>query len=252
MAKLVKHKLELTLAQRSPVKEQTQAPLPWLQRMMSGSLVSQPSKASEDAQNREDASRRLVMYMELGTIATKLQFMRISSELVRALLIQFASTHKIKDDMLNRLLVDYTAAQPLLRKTSFTKLEREQRASERRQKLVTRCKTPAALLIFSAIDYVDSKSGLRNLLLVSKELNNLLRKPVLKRVLEHSPAQIGPVVWGDLLHDPRLCELYHALNGEKRLLFIGRNEEIRNLIQLDVLRSFHNYEKSEQEASEVN
>ena len=102
------------------------------------------------------------------------------------------------------------------------------------------------ILIYT-IPYLENKD-FNNLLLCSKLYNKKLRKKIFSHVLrqENITSKIRLQIWGILLDIPKIKKKYNY----KEILKNANDEKTKEVILLDVIRTYFSYKKNEKEAKE--
>ena len=97
------------------------------------------------------------------------------------------------------------------------------------------------------IPYLENKD-FNNLLLCSKLYNKKLRKKIFSHVLrqENITSKIRLQIWGILLDIPKIKKKYNY----KEILKNANDEKTKEVILLDVIRTYFSYKKNEKEAKE--
>lgn len=179
---------------------------------------------------------------ELSNIALHLAIMQVDIDIARDLLIQFAGKYKIDKDKLYQILSDFECAQYLQRDSSIkTKEYLKINISRTQKKLAKYNGNLKAFIIGNSLKFINDIDTLKNILLISTEINRMLRKNVLKYCLRFSTISLENKhqIWKLLICDNKLLKnMYPEIISTKLFEFQAKNNSLESLIKLDVARSF--------------
>eukprot|EP00826_Nyctotherus_ovalis_P035730 TRINITY_DN3092_c0_g1_i9.p1 TRINITY_DN3092_c0_g1~~TRINITY_DN3092_c0_g1_i9.p1 ORF type:complete len:182 (+),score=47.48 TRINITY_DN3092_c0_g1_i9:77-622(+) len=166
----------------------------------------------------------------------------------RDVLIHFSLIYRLQQDMLFQLLTDYESSLELKRQEAKQERVRREIRLEKRETLREKYGHSKLMQVIGmSLKFIDNRKLLRNILIVSKQWNNTLKPCVYKVGLKTFGTSKRYALWESILSTRGLDKLYLQLKSESLEDFKKTHANIDNLIRLDVSRSFHLYDESEQE-----
>ncbi len=197
---------------------------------------------------KDEANKKAVVYSELCSAAVELALMHVGGDVGRDILIHFALTYNIEQENLFQLLTEHESAQSLQRESEGTAGEEEERKERREKRVKKYGGSPNNALMCRAIKHITDKKVLCNIVLASKEWNHLFRLRACKQILSAAPKEGKYAVWKSILTTQGLDKLYDKLKKESLIDFKNSRKQVDDVIRLDVSRSFHLYDASDQES----
>eukprot|EP01022_Parablepharisma_sp_SALTPOND_P019983 TRINITY_DN3515_c0_g1_i1.p1 TRINITY_DN3515_c0_g1~~TRINITY_DN3515_c0_g1_i1.p1 ORF type:complete len:690 (-),score=82.39 TRINITY_DN3515_c0_g1_i1:2423-4492(-) len=203
---------------------------------------------------KDNLTRKSVIFSELSAIGGQMALMGVERIMGRDLLLQFTGYYRIDSDKLCEVLLDYEGAQALPREIQLDRKEIQGVFKAKYEKTWKKYgENKEGFVIGKSIGYVGDIVTLRNLLLLNKGLNKLLRTRIYKKVLTFPDIHPGVrrELWKHAILDQSLLSIYKEIKAEKLAKYLVSGKASEETIRLDVIRSFHIHDEESQEVFTV-
>lgn len=237
---VIQHLIDKALGEREREKESDLPAKGFIKHLFAGENFKGGSE--------EETEKKSIVYSELQNAAVELGLMSVSRDTGRDILIHFALIYRLQQDMLFQLLTDYESSLALKREEARRERVLAEGRLEKRETLREKFGNSKLMQVIGmSLKFIDNKKLLRNILVVSKQWINTLKPCVYKVGLKNFGASKRYALWESILSTRGLDKLYLQLKSESLEDFKKTHANVDNLIRLDVSRSFHLYDESEQE-----
>ena len=163
----------------------------------------------------------------------------------RELILQFSGYYELNDDSVYKILVEYESAQTLKRTIIKSRKIIEDIVNEKYKTKLLKYENNLKIYgIGKALSYIDDFISLRNILMLNKKFNMLLKAKVYMNALSHPNVslQMRSSIWRIALVKESLIEKYEFIKSTKLQSYMSTIIPQEELINLDVIRSFHRYD----------
>ena len=179
-----------------------------------------------------------------------MSLMYVSKEIGRKIILQFSGYHELDKNSVYKLLMEYESAQIIKRTIVKDKKTILSIVDNKFKDTMEKYKNNAlAIIIGKSLKFIEDFPTLRNILVLNKSYNELLKNKIYKNALS-SPKinnQIRSEIWKLVLIIPGLIEEYEKIKSTKLKEYLESISEGTELIKLDVIRSFHYYSNEDQQ-----
>ncbi len=208
-------------------------------------------RETEAKEAREETGRRAVVYSDLILFASEMALMKVDPDMCRDLLIQFCLTYKLDSDKLYQLLSDSECARGLERTEKVPSAERRKVFLARQTAKQTKYAFgERALVLRLSLQFLGDLPTLRNVLIMNKLWRDRFRHLVYKQALRAPGLSQGrrAAIWKAILPSRELPVIYQKLKDQGKMrMFQATNKSVEEVIELDIIRSFHVYGDKTQE-----
>lgn len=236
---LIEYKLESTSEARGVGKKEEKGLLDLFWSAGSKFLFGETEEEKDESQSKDTVS---AINSEMVNIVTYLSVMEVDVKVGIELVVHFAGKYRLGKDKVYLMLSDYESAQRLPRDEDIK--ENETRAVSLKKRERERKKYGNYLVLGCSVKYLDDCATLRNLLVLSKDVNEKLKRNILKQALLLTSPKKQHQIWKLLAFDQKAYEEYEKIKADKMDSFIHFNEPINHLIDMDVHRSFYAQEET--------
>jgi len=194
--------------------------------------------------NFSSMQKKAAIFEELSLMGEQIALMGAERAMGREVLLRFAVYYEISSENTYKLLLEYEAGQILQRKTILP----SKQLYTLKQKFTNKSlkKYNNTFIIAKALAYINNPYTLRNLLILNKQVNKLLNKRIYKKalILYNDNMKVRCDIWKLAILDNKLVAAYESIKENKLKKSLPNTT---NIIELDIVRSFHNHSKSTQQ-----
>jgi len=192
-------------------------------------------KENEDTEekkfNKEEASRRGIIFNELSFIIMEMSFYSIDFTTVEEIILNICKTYNLESERVCQLLSDFEAS------CKFTR-EEDKKQTSPEQDFGKGC-SKINLGIGLSIEYINDIRTLLSILLLNKKCFGSLKKRVYKQAVVIGGDKVRFSVWKSITYSDEFALLYTKLSIEVVDDFMSLRKYIDDTIKMDVRRSFH-------------
>ena len=104
-------------------------------------------------------------------------------------------------------------------------------------------------ILAKSLPYIEKIITLRNIIILNRLINQSLKKRIYKKALAFPklPIKIRSEIWKHSIFDKSLIELYTEIKEERMTKYLVSGKVSKEIISMDVDRSFHLYDNKTQE-----
>jgi len=211
---------------------------------------SSPSlkKAREDIE-REASIRRSICFKELLAISLEMAFYSIEDNVGRGVILKYANMFELDFEKLHQILTEYGSAQPIPideepRNNDLLRYSLSKRVMERKRYGYS----DSIMVMGMTLKFVYDLKTLVNILLVSKEWNNIFKTKIYRYLLRLYPEKARLPIWRTILCTKGYSELYPTMRVKVLSNFTENSKSLEEIIRVDVIRSFNYHSESYREA----
>jgi len=188
----------------------------------------------------EENSIRNIHFKELSSIASEMAFFSIDINVCRDLILEYANKCNLDSEKLAQLLSDYEATPSIPRdedprRKDYILYSLEKREKERK----SYGKSKITFVLGMSLNFVNDYKTLINLLIINKEITNVLRMKIYKLILRSNKDKVRFVIWKQLLHTKGFEGIYEKARAKDMANLANDSESSLEIIALDVKRSFY-------------